>query len=72
MTYDGIEKQSGGYFKSDILDKFYQGNGEFNYSGLISEALFLRNSLQEWNLVEMIDKTALKLGNPADDSENCS
>jgi hypothetical protein len=25
-----IEKQSGGYFKSDILNMFYQGNGEFN------------------------------------------
>ena len=65
-----IEKQSGGYFKSDILDKFYQGNGEFNYSGLMAEAvgisqdqklLFLRNSLQEWNLVEMIDEIALEM-----------
>ena len=65
-----IEKQSGGYFKSDILNKFYQGNGEFNYSGLMKEAvgisqeqklLFLRNSLQEWNLVEMIDKIALEM-----------
>ena len=65
-----IEKQSGGYFKWDILDKFYQGNGEFNYSGLMAEAvgipqdqksLFLRTSLQEWNLVEMIDKTALEM-----------
>ncbi|KAJ2999562.1 hypothetical protein HDV02_002527 [Globomyces sp. JEL0801] len=63
-----IKKQTGGYFKSDILDKFYQGNGEFNYSGLMAEAvripqdqklLILRNSLQEWNLAEMIDKTAL-------------
>jgi hypothetical protein len=26
-----IEKQSGGYFKSDIFNKFYQGNEEFNY-----------------------------------------
>ena len=65
-----IEKQSGGYFKSDILNKFYQGNGEFNYSGLMTEAvgipqeqksLFLRDSLQEWNLVEMIDNTALEM-----------
>jgi hypothetical protein len=65
-----IEKQSGGYFKSDILNKFYQGNGEFNYSGLMAEAvgipqeqksLFLRDSLQEWNLVEMIDEIALKM-----------
>ena len=65
-----IEKQSGGYFKPDILNKFYQGNGEFNYSGLMAEAvgipqdqksLFLRNSLQEWNLVEMIDKTASEM-----------
>jgi hypothetical protein len=31
-----IEKQSGGYFKSDILTK---GNGEFNYSGLMAEAV---------------------------------
>jgi hypothetical protein len=65
-----IEKQSGGYFKSDILNKFYQGNGEFNYSGLMAEAvgipqeqksLFLRDSLQEWNLVEMIDEIALEM-----------
>ena len=65
-----IEKQSGGYFKSDILNKFYQGNGEFNYSGLMAEAvgipqeqksLLLRDSLQEWNLVEMIDETALEM-----------
>ncbi|KAI8901571.1 hypothetical protein BC833DRAFT_614098 [Globomyces pollinis-pini] len=53
-----IKKQIGIYFKSDILDKFYQGNGEFNYSGLMVEAvripqdqklLILRNSLQEDN-----------------------
>jgi hypothetical protein len=65
-----IEKQSGGYFKSDILNKFYQGNGEFNYSGLMAEAvgipqeqksLFLRESLQMWNLVENIDRTVLKM-----------
>ena len=65
-----IEKQSGGYFKSDILNKFYQGNGEFNYSGFMAEAvgippeqksLFLIDSLQEWNLIEMIDETALEM-----------
>ena len=65
-----IEKQSGGYVKSDILNKFCQGNGEFNYSGLMAEAIgipqeeklcILRDSLKEWNLVEMIDKTALEI-----------
>jgi hypothetical protein len=65
-----IEKQSGGYFKPDILSKFYQGNGEFNYSGLMAEAvvipqdqksLFLSSSLQEWSLVENIDKIALEM-----------
>jgi hypothetical protein len=65
-----IEKQSGGYFKSDILNKFYEGNGEFNYVGLMSTAigipqeqksLILRDSLQEWNLVEMIDEIALEI-----------
>ena len=65
-----IEKQSGGYIKSDILNKFYQGNGESNYSGLMAEAvgipqeqksLFLIDSLQEWNLVEMIDEIVLKM-----------
>ena len=65
-----IEKQSGGYFKSDILNTFYEGNGEFNYLGLMAEAvgvpqeqksLILRDSFQEWNLVEMIDKVALEM-----------
>ena len=62
-----IEKQSGGYVKSE---KFYQGNGEFNYSGLMVDAIgipqeeklcILRDSLKEWNLVETIDKTALEI-----------
>jgi hypothetical protein len=34
-----IEKQSGGYAKPDILESFYRGNGEFNYSGLMEHAL---------------------------------
>ena len=33
-----IETQSGGYVKSDILDGFYHGNGEFNYSGLMAKS----------------------------------
>jgi hypothetical protein len=52
-----IEKQSGGYFKSDILYKFYEG---FNYVGMMATAvgipqeqksLILRESLQEWKLL---------------------
>ena len=34
-----IEKQSWGYVKADILDKFYEGNSEFHYSGLMATAV---------------------------------
>jgi hypothetical protein len=60
-----IEKQSCGYVKSDILNKFYEGNGEFQYSGLMELSVripkeeklcILRESLQMWNLLESIDK----------------
>jgi hypothetical protein len=50
-----IEKQSGVYYKSDILNQFYQGNEEFD-SVLMAEAVgipqeqksvYLRDSLKE-------------------------
>ena len=65
-----IENQSGGYFKSDIVDRFYDGNGEFNYSGLMAlavgitqeeKACILRESLQAWNLLDSIDRTVLEM-----------
>ena len=65
-----IEKQSNGYVKLDIMDKFYEGNGEFNYTGLMSLAVgipqeeklcILKESLQEWNLLDNIDKTLLEM-----------
>jgi hypothetical protein len=34
-----IEKQSGGYVKSDILNKFYEGNGEVNDSEMMALAV---------------------------------
>ncbi|KAI9353769.1 hypothetical protein BDR26DRAFT_947644 [Obelidium mucronatum] len=61
-----IKHQSGGYFKSDI----YQENTEFNYSELMAEAvgipqeqrfLIVKGSLEEWNLVEVINETALEM-----------
>jgi hypothetical protein len=63
-----IERQSGGYVKSDIIEKFCEGNGEFNYSGLMAltvgvpreeKICILRESLQTWNLLENIDRTLL-------------
>ena len=65
-----IEKQSSGYIKSDILDKFYTGNGEFNYKGIMESAIaipqeeklsIIRESLQTWNLFFNIDKTVTEI-----------
>ena len=59
-----IEKQSLGYVKSDILDKFYEGNSEFNYTELMKVAVkttkevkmdIMKKSLQEWKLLESIE-----------------
>ncbi|MCX6116511.1 MAG: hypothetical protein NT027_03145 [Proteobacteria bacterium] len=59
-----IEKQSWGYVKADILDKFYEGNSEFHYSGLMATAVktphavkmdIMKKSLQEWKLFESIE-----------------
>ena len=53
-----------GYVKPDLLEKFYQGNGEFNYLGWMREAVgipqeeklrILKESVQAWNLLENID-----------------
>ena len=61
-----IEKQSWGYVKADILDKFYEGNSEFHYSGLMATAVkaphavkmdIMKKSLQEWKLLESIEWT---------------
>jgi hypothetical protein len=60
-----IEKQSRGYAKPDILDKFYEGNSEFHYTGLMEVAVkttndvkkdIMKNSLQDWKLLECIEK----------------
>lgn len=65
-----IEKQSWGYAKVDILDKFYEGNGEFHYTGLMEVAVqtpnaakkdVMKKSLQDWNLVESIERTELDI-----------
>ncbi|EPZ33030.1 Putative 5-3 exonuclease domain-containing protein [Rozella allomycis CSF55] len=65
-----IEKQSNGYFKPDILNGFYEGNGEFNYLGLMKTATslapgeklnILKQSLQEWNLIQKIEETKLEI-----------
>ena len=65
-----IETQSQGYYKPDILDGFYGGNGEFNYLGLMKTATslapdeklnILQQSLQEWNLIQKIDETKLEI-----------
>ena len=59
-----IEKQSSGYVKPDILDKFYEGNSEFHYSGLMATAVktphavkmdIMKKSIQEWKLLESIE-----------------
>ncbi|KAK5671234.1 hypothetical protein QVD99_002269 [Batrachochytrium dendrobatidis] len=60
-----IENQSQDYAKLDILDKFYEGNGEFHYSGLMEAAIktpkavkmdIMNKSLQEWKLLENIER----------------
>ena len=65
-----IEKQSNGYYKTDILDGFYGGNGEFNYIGLMKTATslardekleILKQSLKEWNLIPKIDTMKLEI-----------
>ena len=66
----GIVTQSRGYVKSDILDEFYQGNDEFNYSGLRAVPVrvqkqeklnILKESLQEWKLLDNIERTVLEV-----------
>ena len=60
-----IEKQSSGYDKADILDKFKEGNSEFHYCGLMETAVktphtvkmdIMKKSLDEWNLLECIER----------------
>lgn len=61
-----IDKRPFGYAKPDILDKFYEGNSEFNYSGLMAAAVkmpnaekldIMKTSLQEWQLLDSIEST---------------
>ncbi|KAI8891754.1 hypothetical protein BC833DRAFT_613364 [Globomyces pollinis-pini] len=65
-----IEKQSLGYAKEDILDKFYEGNSEFHYTGLMEAAVktanvvkkdIMKKSLQEWKLLESIERAKLEI-----------
>lgn len=65
-----IEKQSFGYSKPDILDKFYEGNSEFQYFGLMEAALktqnsvkmdIMKKSLLEWKLLENIERAELEI-----------
>ncbi|KAI8913577.1 hypothetical protein EDD86DRAFT_231847 [Gorgonomyces haynaldii] len=65
-----IEKQSHCYAKPDILHKFYDGNSEFEYSGLMAVAVkspnsvkmeIMKKSLQKWNLLDSIDSAALEV-----------
>jgi hypothetical protein len=60
-----IEKQSLGYAKADIVDKFFEGNSEFHYTGLMAEAVktpkdvkkyIIKKSLQQWRLLEAIER----------------
>ena len=59
-----IETQSRDYFKADILEKFYEGDSEFHFSGLMTTAVkatravkmdVMKKSLPEWNLLESIE-----------------
>jgi hypothetical protein len=65
-----IETQSLGYAKKDILDKFYKGNSEFHYTGLMESAVktpnvlkkdIMKKSLQEWKLLERIERAELEI-----------
>jgi hypothetical protein len=65
-----IEKQSLGYIKEDILDKFYEGNSEFHYTGFMNIAMntpntakrdIMKKSLDEWKLLENIDRAAFDI-----------
>jgi hypothetical protein len=65
-----IEKQSLGYAKEDILDKFYEGNSEFDYTGLMNvvvttpnddKKVIMKKSLQEWKLLDSIERAELEI-----------
>jgi hypothetical protein len=65
-----IENQLAGYFKPDILDKFYQGNGEFHYVELMQSAIkipnqekfeIMKESLKEWDMEANIDEAVLEV-----------
>ena len=66
-----IENQPFGYAKPDILDNFYAGNGEYQYSGLMRAAVLdtpnaeklviMKDSLVEWNLLENIERAKMEI-----------
>ena len=64
-----IENQAD-YVKQDILNKFYEGNSEFHYTGLMEAAVktpdvakldIMKKSLQDWKLLENIEKVELEV-----------
>ena len=65
-----VDSQPTGYLKSDILDRFYKGNGEFNYVGLMGTAVktsnqeklnIVKESLEEWKLLKSIEEGAAEV-----------
>jgi hypothetical protein len=63
MIIDFRIQSQNSYVKSDILQRFYAGNGEFNYTGLMAQTIqlsqneklqILKQSLNDWNLLENI------------------
>ena len=65
-----IKTSTQGYVKADILDKFYEGNSEFHYTGLMKAAVgtpndakmeVIKKSLEEWNLLQNIERAELEI-----------
>jgi hypothetical protein len=65
-----IDKQSLGYSKEDILDKFYERNSEFHYTGLMEAAvktpnvlkkITMKKSLKKWKLLKSIERAELEI-----------
>lgn len=65
-----IQKRPNGYAIPEIMDKFYKGNSEFQYFGLMKDAVntcdavklkIVKESLQEWNLLEKIDRVEAEM-----------
>jgi hypothetical protein len=65
-----VEKQPRGYLKEDILDEYSEGKSEYQYSGMMKEAIktpndakkaVMKQSLQDWKLMEMIDRAEMEI-----------